>query len=72
LWSYRRTRIRRPRSSDADLRDAQTLLTAFLTKDLDSPALIDRLVRLLDGPQQREAEGLVREALGEKEPGNIA
>jgi hypothetical protein len=32
--------------------ETQTLLTAFLTKDLDSPALIDRLVRLLDGPQQ--------------------
>ena len=52
--------------------EAQELLTRYLSKDIESPALIDSLLRLLDGPQQREAERLAREALGEAEPGNIA
>ena len=43
--------------------EAQSLLT--VAKDLESSALIDRLLRLLDGPQQREAQRFVREALGE-------
>jgi hypothetical protein len=30
------------------------------------------LLKLLDGPKQREAERLAREALGAREPGNIA
>jgi hypothetical protein len=30
------------------------------------------LLKLLDGPEQREADRLAREALGDKEPGNIA
>ena len=52
--------------------EAQELLTRYLSKDIESPALIDSLLRLLDGPEQREAERLAREALGEAEPGNIA
>ncbi len=52
--------------------EAQELLTRYLSKDIELPALIDSLLRLLDGPQQREAERLAREALGEAEPGNIA
>jgi hypothetical protein len=52
--------------------EAQELPTRYLTKDIEAPALIDGLLKLLDGPEQREAERLAREALGEKEPGNIA
>jgi hypothetical protein len=52
--------------------EAQELLTRYLAKEIEAPALIDSLLKLLDGPRQREADRLVREALGEKEPGNIA
>jgi len=52
--------------------EAQSLLTAYLSKQIESPLLIDRLLKLLDGPEQREAERLAREALGEEESGNIA
>jgi hypothetical protein len=52
--------------------NAQELLTHYLAKEIEAPALIDSLLRLLDGPEQRDADRLVREALGEKEPGNIA
>lgn len=51
---------------------AQELLTRYLAKEIESPALIDGLLKLLDGPEQRDAERLAREALGEKEPGNVA
>ncbi|MBV8794595.1 MAG: hypothetical protein JO136_06615 [Hyphomicrobiales bacterium] len=53
------------RAQAALIFEAQTLLTAYLAKDLDSPVLIDRLLKLLDGPQKRAAEALMREALGE-------
>ena len=59
------------RAQSALIFEAQSLLTAYLTKDLEAPALIERLLKLLDGPQQR-AERISREALGEQEPGNIA
>lgn len=52
--------------------EAQELLTRYLSKEIEAPALIDALLKLLDGPQQHEAERLAREALGEQEPGNIA
>jgi hypothetical protein len=52
--------------------EAKELLTRYLSKEIETPALIDSLLRLLDGPEQREAERLAREALGEQEPGNIA
>ena len=52
--------------------EAQELLTHYLTKQIKAPALIEGLLKLLDGPEQREADRLAREALGEKEPGNIA
>jgi hypothetical protein len=60
------------RAQSALIFEAQTLVAAYLAKDLESPALIDRLSRLLNGPQEREAVRLAREALGENEPGNIA
>jgi hypothetical protein len=41
------------------------LLTRYLVKEIDCPALVDHLLLLFDGPQQRETQRLVREALGE-------
>ena len=45
--------------------EAQAEITRYLSKEIESPMLVDRLIRLFDGPQQREAQRLAREALGE-------
>jgi hypothetical protein len=45
--------------------EAQAEITRYLSKEIEAPALVDRLIRLLDGPQQREAQRLAQEALGE-------
>jgi hypothetical protein len=37
----------------------------YLTKQFEASELVDRLIRILDGPEQREAQRLAREALGE-------
>jgi hypothetical protein len=39
------------------------LLTRYLAKQIEAPALIDDLLQLLDGPEQREANRLARERL---------
>jgi hypothetical protein len=51
--------------------DAQREIERYLAKEIEAPELVDRLIRLFDGPEQRSAQRLVREALGE-EPGNVA
>jgi hypothetical protein len=43
--------------------EVQRLLTDYLTKRTQAPALIDNLLLLLDGPQQREAKELTEKAL---------
>jgi hypothetical protein len=53
------------RAEESLIVEAQVLLTRYLAKEIEAPALIDSLLRLLDGPQQREAQRLAREALGE-------
>ncbi|HEY1887425.1 MAG TPA: hypothetical protein VGG86_15505 [Roseiarcus sp.] len=53
------------RAQDALIAGAQDLLTRYLSKEIEAPALINDLFILLDGPQQREAQRLAREALGE-------
>jgi hypothetical protein len=54
------------RAQDALIAEAQRLLTDTLRPGgLSRDALIDKLRKLLDGPQQREAQRLSREALGE-------
>ena len=53
------------RAQDALIAEAQRLLTSYLSKEIESPALLDSLLRLFDGPRQREAQRLSREALGE-------
>jgi hypothetical protein len=54
------------RAQDALIAEAQRLLSDFLRSDgVKQDALIAELRKLLDGPQQREAQRLSREALGE-------
>ena len=50
----------------------QELLTRYSSNEIGAPALIDGILRILGGSEQRKAERLAREALGEQEPGNIA
>jgi hypothetical protein len=59
------------RAQDVLIAAAQGLLTRYLSKEVESAELIDDLLRLFDGSQQREVQRLAREALGD-DPGNIA
>jgi hypothetical protein len=45
--------------------EAQAEIARYRSKEMESQEFIDRLIQLLDGPQQREAQRLAREALGE-------
>ena len=54
------------RAQGALIAEAQTEITRYLAKEIEAPALADRLIRLFDGPAQREAQRLAREALGEE------
>jgi hypothetical protein len=51
------------RANYALIVEAQSELTRYLTKEIEAPALVDRLLALLDGPQQREAKELADRAL---------
>ncbi|MGC2784145.1 MAG: hypothetical protein WA397_10025 [Roseiarcus sp.] len=53
------------RAQDALIAEAQGLLTRYLSKGIEPAVLIDSLLKLFDGPQQREAQQISREALGE-------
>jgi hypothetical protein len=53
------------RAEDALIVEAQRLLTNYLSKQGEPTDLINNLLWLFDGPQQREAQRLAREALGE-------
>jgi hypothetical protein len=60
------------RAQDGLIAEAQRLLADGLRANgLSRDGLITQLRALLEGPRQREAQRLVREALGE-DPGNIA
>jgi hypothetical protein len=60
------------RAQDKLIAEAQRLLKAYVeTKRVHPDAVINDLLWLLDGPHQREAQRLVREALADG-PGNIA
>jgi hypothetical protein len=60
------------RAQDALIAEAQRLLKAYVeTKRVHPDAVINDLLWLFDGPRQREAQRLVREALGD-DPGNVA
>ena len=50
--------------ANARLREeGERLVAAYVAPDSDRAAVIDELIRLFDGPAQREAERLTREAL---------
>jgi hypothetical protein len=51
------------RANLALIEDAQRLLADYRSKRTQAPALIDDLLLLLDGPQQREAKELADKAL---------
>jgi DNA-binding response OmpR family regulator len=45
---------------------AQAEVERYLVKHFEGPELVNRLIALLDGPQQREAQRMAREAMGEE------
>ena len=44
---------------------AERLIAAYIEPDSDRPAVINELITLFDGPQQREAQTFAAEAMGE-------
>jgi hypothetical protein len=54
------------RAQGALIAEAQTEITRYLAKEIEAPELVNRIIRLFDGPEQREAQQLAREALGEE------
>jgi hypothetical protein len=59
------------RAQNALIVEAQAEITHYLAKEIEAPEFVNRIIRLFDGPAQREAQRLAREALGE-EAGNVA
>jgi hypothetical protein len=53
------------RAQDALIAAAQAEVERYLVKQIEAQELVDRLIRRLDGPQQREVQLLARQALGE-------
>jgi hypothetical protein len=52
---------------------AERLIAAHIAPESDRVAIIAELIRLFDGPAQRDAQRLTRVALGdEDDPGEIA
>jgi hypothetical protein len=52
-------------AQSALIEEAQAEIINHLSGQIGSPEFIDRIIHLFDGPQQREALRLAREALGE-------
>ena len=52
------------RASAALRVQAEQLIAAYVAPESDRPAIINELIALFDGPEQREAERLAAEALG--------
>ena len=44
---------------------AERLIAAYVAPELDRPTIVNELITLFDGPQQRQAQRLSVEALGE-------
>ena len=51
------------RAEDALIRDAQSEITLYLAKEIEAPELVNRLIALFDGPEQRRAQRLAADAL---------
>jgi hypothetical protein len=45
--------------------EAERLIAAYVAPESDRPTIVNELITLFDGPQQREAERLALEALAE-------
>jgi hypothetical protein len=62
-----RTELLEPaiRAQGALIVEAQREIERYLTKEIEAPELVNGIIRLFDGPDQREAARLAREALGE-------
>jgi hypothetical protein len=52
-------------AEDALIVEAQAEVTRYLSKEFEAAELVNRLIRLVDGPDQRRAQRLAREALAE-------
>jgi hypothetical protein len=53
------------RAQNALIVEVPAGITRYLTKEIESGELVDRLIHLRDGPQQRQAEQIAREVLAE-------
>jgi hypothetical protein len=53
------------RANQALIVEAQAAIEGYLTKQIDQATLVDRVIRLFDGPEQREAQRLSSKAFGE-------
>jgi hypothetical protein len=45
--------------------EAERLIAAYVAPESDRPTIVNELITLFDGPQQRDAQKLAAEALGE-------
>ena len=52
-------------AEDALILEVQAEVARYLSKEFEAAELVNRLIRLLDGPDQRRAQRLAREALAE-------
>jgi len=50
------------------IREAQAEIANHLSGEIGALELIERIIRLFDGPRQREVQRRAREALGDEEP----
>ena len=53
------------RAEDALIVEAQTEVERYLSKQIESAELVDRLIGILDGEKQREVQRLAHEVLAE-------
>jgi hypothetical protein len=62
----RETQLNAALAANVALRvQAERLIAAYVAPECDRPAIINELIALFDGPEQREAQRLAAEALGE-------
>jgi hypothetical protein len=62
----RTARLEAALRANAALRvEAERLIAAYVAPESDSGSIINELIALFDGPQQREAQRLASEASGE-------
>ncbi len=68
----RETRLAAALDANVALRvQAERLIAAYVAPDSDRATVVNELIALFDGPQQREAQRLMAEALGENGVGQL-